>query len=45
MFVVKEGIKANEFEKTFHRFHAHTSVQIYIPLGFVDELGKVKDGE
>ncbi|MBN2380180.1 hypothetical protein JXM67_10320 [candidate division WOR-3 bacterium] len=42
MFIVKEGIKANEFAKTFRRFHAHTSVHVYIPLGFLNELGEKK---
>jgi hypothetical protein len=39
-FIVKEGIKGNDPFDTFKRFHAHTSVHIYIPLAFINELGK-----
>lgn len=40
-FVVKEGLRMWKFpSEIFRRFHAHTFVQIYIPLDIVDRLGK-----
>jgi len=43
MFVVKEGLKMYDFpQELFRRFHAHTYVQFYIPLGLVSELGTKK---